>query len=44
MQVDRWRVARRLPELVPAHVRQGEVERGEFRVINGRRHLTWWPT
>jgi hypothetical protein len=38
MEIDRWAVARRLPELEPAHVR-----RGEPRTINGRRHVTWWP-
>jgi hypothetical protein len=38
MDIDRWAVARRLPELEPAHVR-----RGEPRTINGRRHVTWWP-
>lgn len=40
MEIDRWAVARRLPELEGA----GHVRRGEARQVNGRRHLTWWPT
>lgn len=43
MQRDRWTVARRLPELTPIYARRGEVERGEFRIVNGRRHVCWWP-
>lgn len=39
MEIDRWAVARRLPELEAAH----RVRRGEARQVNGRRHLTWWP-
>ena len=38
MEINRWAVARRLPELEPVHVR-----RGEPRVVNGRRHVTWRP-
>jgi hypothetical protein len=38
MQVSRYVTARRLPELSP-WVRKGP----EFRVVNGRRHVTWWP-
>jgi hypothetical protein len=38
LEIDRWAVARRLPELEPAHVR-----RGEPRTINGRRPVTGWP-
>lgn len=38
MEINRWAVARRLPELEPVHVRKGEP-----RVVNGRRHVTWWP-
>ena len=38
MEINRWAVARRLPELEPVHVR-----RGESRVVNGRRHVTWFP-
>jgi hypothetical protein len=38
MSLDRWAVARRLPELEGIHVRKGEP-----RVVNGRRHVTWWP-
>lgn len=38
MEINRWAVARRLPELEPMHVRKGEP-----RVVNGRRHVTWWP-
>lgn len=39
MEIDRWAVARRLPELEGA----GHVRRGEARQVNGRRHMTWWP-
>lgn len=38
MNINRWAVARRLPELEPVHVRKGEP-----RLVNGRRHVTWWP-
>jgi hypothetical protein len=38
MKLDRWAVARRLPELEALHVRKGEA-----KVVNGRRHVTWWP-
>jgi hypothetical protein len=38
MEINRWAVARRLPELEPVHVRKGEP-----RVVNGRRHVTWFP-
>lgn len=38
MEINRWAVARRLPELEGEHVRKGEP-----RIVNGRRHLTWWP-
>ena len=38
MDINRWAVARRLPELEPTHVRKGE-----SRLVNGRRHVTWWP-
>lgn len=38
MNINRWQVARRLPELEPLHVRKGERRR-----VNGRRHVTWWP-
>jgi hypothetical protein len=38
MNMNRWAVARRLPELEPVHVRKGEP-----RLVNGRRHVTWWP-
>lgn len=38
MNINRWAVARRLPELEPVHVFKGEP-----RVVNGRRHVTWWP-
>lgn len=37
--LDRWATARRLPELEAA----GKIRRGEARVVNGRRHLTWHP-
>jgi hypothetical protein len=38
MSINRWAVARRLPELEPTHVRKGEP-----KVVNGRRAVTWWP-
>lgn len=38
LDIDRWAVARRLPELEPVHVRKGDP-----RTINSRRHVTWWP-
>ncbi len=38
MQLDRWAIGRRLPELEPTYVRKGEPT-----VMNGRRHVTWWP-
>ena len=38
MKLDRWAVARRLPELEGVHVRKGEA-----KTVNGRRHVTWWP-
>lgn len=38
MELNRWAVARRLPELEPEYVRKGEP-----RMVNGRRHVTWWP-
>jgi hypothetical protein len=39
LEIDRWAVARRLPELEAA----GRVRRGELRQVGARRHLTWWP-
>lgn len=38
MEINRWAVARRLPELEPVYVHKGEP-----RVVNGRRHVTWYP-
>ena len=38
MKLDRWAVARRLPELEGVYVRKGEA-----KTVNGRRHVTWWP-
>ena len=38
MDINRWAVARRLPKLEPVHVHKGEP-----RLVNGRRHVTWWP-
>jgi len=46
MGVGRQVTGRRLPELAkaePALARQGDPKKGEFRRINGRRHLQWWP-
>ena len=43
MQVSRQVTGRRLPELAPIYVRQGNPSAGEFRVVNGRRHLCWFP-
>lgn len=40
MDINRWAVARRLPEIETA----GKIRRGEARVVNGRRHVTWYPT
>jgi hypothetical protein len=39
MKLDRWAIARRLPELETAR----KVWRDGTRVINGRRHTQWWP-
>lgn len=43
MGVSRQVTGRRLPELAPVYVRQGDPARGEYRLINGRRHVQWWP-
>lgn len=37
--IDRYMVARRLPEIEPAHVKKGEARRCE---IGGRNASTWW--
>lgn len=39
MDINRWAVARRCPELEVA----GKIHRGAARKVNGRSHLTWWP-
>ena len=44
MGVERQVTGRRLPELSPVHARQGDPRKGEYRVIEGRRHVQWWPT
>ncbi len=43
MGVGRHVTGRRLPDLAPIHARQGDPKKGEYRVINGRRHVQWWP-
>lgn len=39
LKLDRYQVARRLPEIEVAL----KIRRGEVKTINQRRHLTWWP-
>lgn len=39
LKLDRYQVARRLPEIETA----GRIRRGEIKTINHRKHLTWWP-
>jgi hypothetical protein len=39
--IDRYTIARRLPELEPAHVTRGDARTCR---ISGRRALTWEPT
>jgi hypothetical protein len=39
LNLDRYQVARRLPEIEAAL----RVRRGDIKSINGRNHLTWWP-
>ncbi len=36
--LDRWQLARRLPELAPDFARQGPP-----KLFGGRSHVTWWP-
>jgi hypothetical protein len=38
--IDRYMVARRLPEVEPVHVKKGEARRCE---VGGRSASTWWP-
>lgn len=38
--IDRYMVARRLPEIEPVFVRKGEPKRCE---VGGRAASTWWP-
>ena len=38
--IDRYVVARRLPEIEPVHVRKGDLRRCE---VGGRNAATWWP-
>lgn len=40
MEINRWAVARRLPEIEAG----GHIRRGEPRTVNGRRHVAWFPT
>lgn len=39
-ELDRYDIARRCPELVPVHARDGEARKCE---VTGNRAKTWWP-
>ena len=40
-RLDRWQIARRLPEVAPVHVDKGAPRHCHQ---TGRRCVTWWPT